>query len=164
MLAYRLAVTSTGESDDSADDLGPPPPGWLSVEELGQRIMADQLSRSSARAFIELLAERRDSADVLTVALLAIIFQAQEQVDDASKDLLSYVLGAVPPVNSSFVESGGTYPVTEELWLKRHLDGDNRFSLVANRQWLEAMGVEIRQRLEAWAESLDDGTDAAAED
>ncbi len=90
------------------------------------------------------------------MALLAIIFQVQEQVDEASKDLLSYVLGAVRPVNSLFVDSGGTYPITEDLWIKRLLDTDNRFTLAAPRQWLEPMGVEIQHRLERWADPINE--------
>jgi hypothetical protein len=152
-------MTGTKQPHDDADDPGPPPPGWVSLEELGQQIMLDQLSRSTGRALIEVLAERRDSPDALAVALLAIIFQVQEQVDDASKDLLNYVLGAVPPVNSLFVETGGTYPITEDLWLKRLLDSDNRFSLAAPREWLEPMGIEIQERIERWAASVAESTD-----
>ncbi len=157
-------MTGTSEPPDDVDDPEPPPPGWVSSEELGQQIMLEQLSRSTARALMELLAERRNSPDALPVALLAIIFQVQEQVDDASKDLLNYVLGAVHPVNSLFVDSGGIYPITEDLWLKRLLDSHNRFSLAAPRQWLELMGVEIQERLERWAASLDESTDAAEPD
>jgi hypothetical protein len=157
--AYRLAMTGTKQPDEDADDPGPPPPGWVSLEELSQQIMAEQLSRSTGRALIEVLVERRDSPDALAVALLAIIFQVQEQVDDASKDLLNYVLGAVHPINSLFVETGGTYPITENLWLKRLLDSDNRFSLAAPREWLEPMGIEIQERLARWAASVDERGD-----
>jgi hypothetical protein len=152
-------MTGTSEPHDDADDPGPPPPGWVSLEELSQQIMLEQLSRSTGRALIEVLAERRDSPDALAVALLAIIFQVQEQVDDASKDLLNYVLGAVLPVNSLFVETAGTYPITENLWLKRLLDNDNRFSLAAPREWLEPMGIEIQQRLERLADSVGETND-----
>jgi hypothetical protein len=93
-------------------------------------LVGSMVSRSTGRAAIEVLAERRDSPDARAVALLALI-QVQEQVDDASKDLLNYVLGAVPPINAIFVEAGGAYPITEGLWLKRLLDSDNRFSLAA---------------------------------
>jgi hypothetical protein len=68
-------------------------------------LMGSIVSRSTGRAAIEVLAERRDSPDALAVALLAIIFQVQEQVDDASKDLLNYVLGAVPPINAPLSSS-----------------------------------------------------------
>jgi hypothetical protein len=153
---YPLLVAEIGEPSDDPGDPGPPPPGWVSVEELGEQIMLEQLSRSTARALIELLAERRDSPDALVVALLAVIFQVQEQVDAASKELLSYVLGAVPPINSLFVDSGGSYPITEDLWLRRLLDADNQFTLAAPRQWLEPMGLEIQQRLERWAGSIDE--------
>lgn len=153
-------MTEIGEPNDDAGDPGPPPPGWVSAEELSEQIMRDRLSRSTARALIELLAERRDSTDALVVALLAVIFQVQEQIDAASKDLLNYVLGAVPPVNALFVDGDGSYPITEDLWLKRHLDTDNQFTLAAPRQWLEPMALEIQQHLERWARSLDetDGT------
>ena len=66
----------------------------------------------------------------------------------------------MPPIKSLFVETGGTYPITEDLWLKRLLDSDNRFSLAAPREWLEPMGIEIQQRLERWAASDDDSDDA----
>jgi len=68
----------------------------------------------------------------------------------------------VPPINSLFVETGGTYPITQDLWLKRLLDSDNRFSLAAPRDWLEPLGIEIQQRLERLAAS-DDDSDGATE-
>ena len=89
----------------------------------------------------------------------AIIFQVQEQVGHVSKDLLNYVLGAVPAINSLFVETGETYPITEVLRLKRLLDGDDRFSLAAPRALAERMGIEIRERLERWTASVDDSDD-----
>jgi len=54
-------MTETSEPHDDADDPEPPPPGRVSLEELGQQIMLEQLSRSTGRALIEVLAERRDS-------------------------------------------------------------------------------------------------------
>jgi Tfp pilus assembly protein PilZ len=65
----------------------------------------------------------------------------------------------VPPINSLFVETGGSYPITEDLWLERLLDSDNRFSLAAPREWLEPMGVEIQERLGHWAASYDESND-----
>ena len=48
-------MTGTNDPHDTADDQGPPPLGWVSVDELGQQIMLEQLSRSTARALIEVL-------------------------------------------------------------------------------------------------------------
>ena len=157
---WKPAVEATQEvvvvGDDSEptddDDIPEAPPGWLTVEELGQRIFLDQLSRSTARALIEILADRGESPDALMVALLAVILQVQEQVDEPSKDLISFVLSSVPGVASRLTDAGGRFPITEDLWLRRWLDNDNRFTVLAPRSWLEPMGLEIKEALERLAE------------
>jgi len=155
---YLLYCHFVAQDDGADDDLGPPPPGWVSIEELGQLIMGDLLSRSTARALIQLLAESGDSPDALRVAFLAVLFQVQDQVDDASKDLINYVLGSVPPVKAMFADTSGSYPITEDLSLKRYLDSDNRFALGASVQWLEPLALEIQERLDRWAASTNEDT------
>jgi len=147
------------EPDDADEDVPVAPPGWLSVEEFAEKLFLDLLSGETARVFIERLASKDLTQDAVMTALVALIFQVQDQVDDPSKDLISFILSGIDPVATAFAEGDGTYPVAPEIELRRYVGESNRFMVGAPRSWLEPIGLSINERLERAAGSADADTE-----
>lgn len=152
-------MTRDLHTDAAADELNyqAPPPGWLTVEEVAERVFLDLLSQATAGALVDELDDRDERPGAAGAALLALIFQIQEQVDDAALELINFVLTEIPSVNSLFERPNDIAQISGRLALRRVIDDQGRSRLVAPASWLRPLGVSAQERMAAIGEeAIDD--------
>jgi hypothetical protein len=121
------------ESDPADSDIPDAPPGWISEDELVERTQMEIASQRIANRLIEVLGtvSNRQDPHALEFALLATILAVQDQVNNPTKGLLSYLLGSYQPLLAWMQDDGGFE--IEGIGFRRRLDENGQFQLLMRR-------------------------------